>query len=184
MCNDLESAGLVANVLAKPLHLSALISCFQDTLRIGTKRQVKRGESSTLRILLRGKQILVVDDNMVNRRVVEDALKKYGAIVTCLDSGKAALRMLNPPHSFDACFMDLQMPEMDGFKATRQIHSLESKFNLLNEAHWHTPILAMTANVIQVTNEECSKCGMDGYVAKPFQEEQLYFAATPFFEPG
>ncbi|KAM7473306.1 hypothetical protein LguiB_020549 [Lonicera macranthoides] len=57
---------------------------------------------------------LVVDDNMVNRRVAEGALKKYSAIVTCLDSGKAASRMLNPPHSFDACFMDLQMPEMDG----------------------------------------------------------------------
>lgn len=114
MCNQLKSAGLVDNVLAKPLRLSALISCFQDTLRIGKKRQVKRGEPSTLGILLRGKQILVVDDNMVNRRVAEGALKKYGAIVTCVDSGKAALRMLNPPHSFDACFMDLQMPEMDG----------------------------------------------------------------------
>ncbi|KAM7473762.1 hypothetical protein LguiB_021005 [Lonicera macranthoides] len=114
ICNDLKSAGLVDNVLVKPLHLSALISCFQDTLGIGNKRQVKRGESSTLGILLRGKQILVVDDNMVNRRVAEGAFKKYGAIVTCLDSGKAALRMLNRPHNFDACFMDLQMPEMDG----------------------------------------------------------------------
>ncbi|KAM7498427.1 hypothetical protein LguiA_022841 [Lonicera macranthoides] len=184
MCNHLKSAGLVDNVLGKPLRLSALISCFQDTLRIGKKRQVKRGEPSTLGILLRGKQILVVDDNMVNRRVAEGALKKYGAIVTCVDSGKAGLRMLNPPHGFDACFMDLQMPEMDGFEATRQIRSLESKFNLSNEAHWHTPILAMTADVIQATNEECSKCGMDGYVAKPFQEEQLYSAAAPFFETG
>lgn len=47
---------------------------------------------------------------------------------------------------------------------------------------WHTPILAMTADVIQATNEECMKCGMDGYVAKPFEEEQLYSAVAQFFD--
>lgn len=182
-CNELKSIGLVDNVLAKPLRLSALISCFQDTLRVGKKNQVKRGEPSDLKNLLRGKKILVVDDNMVNRRVAEGALKKYGAIVTCVDSGKAALRSLEPPHSFHACFMDLQMPEIDGFEATGQIRSLEKKYNSVNTTNeWHTPILAMTADVSQATNEECTKCGMDGYVSKPFQEEQLYSAAAPFFE--
>lgn len=49
-------------------------------------------------------------------------------------------------------------------------------------AHWHIPILAMTADVIQATNEECTRCGMDGYVSKPFEEEQLYSAVACFFE--
>lgn len=53
-----------------------------------------------------------------------------------------------------------------------------------NVSHWHTPILAMTADVIQATNEECMKSGMDGYVSKPFEEEQLYSAAAHFFESG
>jgi len=53
-----------------------------------------------------------------------------------------------------------------------------------NVTHWHTPILAMTADVIQATDEECKKCGMDGYVSKPFEEEQLYTAAACFFESG
>lgn len=82
------------------------------------------------------------------------------------------------------------------FEATRQIRSLENIYNekvdsgeLLPSmstkvAHWHTPILAMTADVIQATNEECMKCGMDDYVSKPFEEGQLYSAVARFFESG
>ncbi|RVW95166.1 Histidine kinase 2 [Vitis vinifera] len=132
-----------------------------EVFGIGKRKQANRGKPLTLGNLLREKRILVVDDNAVNRRVAEFALKKYGAIVTCVDSGKAALLMLKPPHNFDACFMDLQMPEMDGFKATQEIRRMESKVNeriksgevsiemFANVAYWHTPILAMTADVIQ-----------------------------------
>lgn len=190
--NELKSSGLVDNVLMKPLRLSVLIACFQEALVSGKKRLVNI-KKPTLGKLLRGRKILVVDDNAVNRRVAEGALKKYGAIVTCVDSGKTALNMLKPPHNFDACFMDLQMPEMDGFEATRRIRCLESEVNekiasgeasieiFGNVENWHIPILAMTADVIQASNEECMKCGMDDYVSKPFEEEQLYTAVAKFF---
>ncbi|XP_058210418.1 histidine kinase 2-like isoform X2 [Rhododendron vialii] len=194
--NELKSACLVDNVLIKPLRLSVLIFCFQEVPTIGKKRQASGGKPPVLGVLLRNKRILVVDDNLVNRRVAEGALKKYGAIVTCLESGKAALEILKPPHNFDACFMDLQMPEMDGFDATRRIRNLERKFNeriesgeassemFSNVAHWHTPIFAMTADVIQANKEECMKFGMDDYVSKPFDQEQLYSAVARFFESG
>ncbi|KAJ9176802.1 hypothetical protein P3X46_012079 [Hevea brasiliensis] len=190
---ELLSAGLAENVIMKPLRLSVLIACFQEAIGSGKKSPAKRKKPSTLQNLLRGKRILVVDDNTVNRRVAEGALKKYGAIVTCVESGKDALELLKPPHTFDACFMDRHMPEMDGFEATRQIRSRERQFNkeiasgeasaemFGNVAYWHTPILAMTADVIQATNEECIKCGMDDYVSKPFEEEQLYNAVARFF---
>ncbi|KAK4363170.1 hypothetical protein RND71_018411 [Anisodus tanguticus] len=192
--DELKSAGIVDHVLAKPVRLSGLITCFQEAIGYRNKKQVTRGKPSTLGSLLTGKHILVVDDNSVNRRVAEGALKKYGAMVTCVDSGKAALAHLNPPHKFDACFMDLQMPEMDGFEATRQVRNLENKYNEKVDSdelrpsmsakvvHWHTPILAMTADVIQATNEECMKCGMDDYISKPFEEGQLYSAVARFFE--
>ncbi|XP_057955518.1 histidine kinase 2 [Malania oleifera] len=192
--SKIKSAGVVDNVLLKPLRLSILVACFHETHGIGEGRQLSRGKPTTLGNLLNEKQILVVDDNLVNRRVAEGALKKYGAVVTCVDSGKAALEMLRPPHNFDACFMDLQMPEMDGFEATLKIRYMESKANekivpeeastemSTNVGHWHTPILAMTADVIQATNGECMKCGMDGYVSKPFEEGQLYSAVARFFE--
>jgi histidine kinase 2/3/4 (cytokinin receptor) len=63
-----------------------------------------------------------------------------------------------------------------------KIASGKASMELLgNVAQWHTPILAMTADVIQATNEECLKCGMDGYVSKPFEDEKLYNAVTRFF---
>ncbi|KAG8489093.1 hypothetical protein CXB51_017081 [Gossypium anomalum] len=193
--SKLKTAGFVDNVLMKPLRLSVIVACFQELLGNGRKDQVHR-KKTTLGTLLREKRILVVDDNKVNRRVAEGALKKYGAIVSCVEKGQHALDKLRPPHNFDACFMDLQMPEMDGFEATRQIRSVETQVNEKsasgeasidmygNVSYWHIPILAMTADVIQATNEECMKCGMDGYVSKPFEEEQLYSAVASFFESG
>ncbi|KAH6776182.1 histidine kinase 2 [Perilla frutescens var. hirtella] len=188
-CSDrskLKLDELVDKVITKPLRLSALLSSFQEATG---KRVDTSGKPVTLRSLLRGKQFLVVDDNAVNRRVAEGALKKYGAAVRCVEGGKFAVELLKPPHKFDACFMDLQMPEMDGFKATEEIRNLEREYNERNGRDgalpcWHTPILAMTANVSQATNEACIKCGMDDYVSKPFGEGQLYSAVAQFFEGG
>ncbi|KAL5995537.1 Histidine kinase 4 [Asimina triloba] len=190
-----KAAGFVETVIVKPLRASMIAACLQQVLGLGNKKQqgkpVLKG-SAFLRSLLSGKNILVVDDNKVNQRVAAGALKKYGANVECAESGKAALALLQLPHKFDACFMDVQMPEMDGFEATRQIRLMESDANerIRNEesgmedgsvkAEWHVPILAMTADVIQATHEECLKCGMDGYVSKPFEEEQLYQAKSEF----
>uniref|UniRef100_A0A0E0M6X9 histidine kinase n=1 Tax=Oryza punctata TaxID=4537 RepID=A0A0E0M6X9_ORYPU len=183
-----------SNSIRKPLRLSTVAACLSKALGVGLTGRRSRDNSLVLRSVLTGKSILVVDDNAVNRIVAAGALKKYGAIVTCVDSGKEAISRLHPPHKFDACFMDVQMPEMDGFEATRLVRSVESKINDMiqagevssevygNKAHWHVPILAMTADVIQATFEGCMECGMDGYVAKPFEEQQLYSAVAHFLE--
>ncbi|PSR91007.1 Histidine kinase [Actinidia chinensis var. chinensis] len=188
-----KQVGFADTVIMKPLRASMLAACLQQVLETGKKaQQGKDNGSSFLKSLLCGKKILVVDDNRVNRRVAAGALKKFGADVECADSGKAALALLQLPHDFDACFMDIQMPEMDGFEATRLIRRMEMKANEQpmnggstaegREAEWHVPILAMTADVIHATYDECLKCGMDGYVSKPFEEENLYQAVASFFE--
>ncbi|TVU30753.1 hypothetical protein EJB05_22390 [Eragrostis curvula] len=180
--------------IRKPLRLSTIAACFRKAFGVGITRQHHKDQSLVLRSVLTGKQILVVDDNAVNRKVAAGALKKYGAIVTCVESGNDAITMLQPPHTFDACFMDVQMPEMDGFEATRLIRAVEREINDMiqtgkvsvqsysDKAHWHVPILAMTADVIQATFEGCIQCGMDGYVSKPFEEQQLYSAVAHFLE--
>ncbi|KAI9125824.1 hypothetical protein K1719_003242 [Acacia pycnantha] len=178
--------------IVKPLRASMLAATLQRAMGVGNKGNPRNGElpSLSLRHLLRGRKILIVDDNSVNRTVAAGALKKYGADVVCVISGKDAISMLKPPHQFDACFMDIQMPEMDGFEATRRIRDMEYHLNkgevpvetLENTSNWHIPILAMTADVIQATHEECLKCGMDGYVSKPFEAEQLYREVSRFFQ--
>ncbi|XP_020589142.1 probable histidine kinase 5 [Phalaenopsis equestris] len=191
--DDIKSAGYVDSII-KPLRLSMMTACLQRALGIGDKRYQEARQPPTLKGLLNGKQILVVDDNLVNLKVAAGALKKYGAMVRCAESGKAAIELLQPPHKFDACFMDVQMPEMDGFEATRRIRDSEQKVNKLikskeasvemygNVAYWHIPILAMTADVFQANHDECVKYGMDGYVSKPFEVEQLYSSVAQFFE--
>lgn len=189
-----KAMGFVETVIMKPLRPSLMAACLQQALGLGSKGPQGRGlrEGPTkLHNILHGKNILVVDDNLVNRRVAAGALKKYGASVECCDSGKAAITLLQPPHNFDACFMDIQMPEMDGFEATRQIRTIEEltfeqascgKEISSDGGKWHVPIFAMTADVIQATPDECEKCGMDGYVSKPFEEEQLYLVVAKCLE--
>ncbi|XP_020232656.1 histidine kinase 4 [Cajanus cajan] len=182
-----KAAGFTDTVIMKPLRASMVAACLQQILGMGKKRKLGKdmpNGSSFLHSLLYGKKILVVDDNGVNRRVAAGALKKFGADVKCAESGKAALEMLQLPHNFDACFMDIQMPEMDGFEATSRIRMMESKANeeMNNGSEWHVPILAMTADVIHATYDECVKCGMDGYVSKPFEEENLYQEVAKFFK--
>ncbi|KVI05742.1 CHASE-like protein [Cynara cardunculus var. scolymus] len=102
-------------VITKPLRVSMLAASLQRAMG-GNKSTARNGEVPKLSLskLLVGRKILVVDDNNVNLRVAAGALKKYGAEVVCADSGRKAISLLKPPHSFDACFMDIQMPEMDG----------------------------------------------------------------------
>lgn len=102
----------------KPLKASTVAACLQLGLGVDLQHANKNGNNSegpSLHGLLVGKKILVVDDNKVNLRVAAGTLKKYGAEVKCVESGKDALFLLQVPHKFDACFMDVQMPEMDGY---------------------------------------------------------------------
>ncbi|XP_061959805.1 histidine kinase 3-like [Populus nigra] len=174
--NTATSGAYTLSVITKPLKASMLAASLQRAMG-GNKGNPRNGEHPSLSLCnhLVGRKILIVDDNKVNLIVAAAALKKYGAEVICADSGKMAIKLLKPPHQFDACFMDIQMPEMDGFEATRRIRDMES--------NGHIPILAMTADVIQATYEECQRCGMDGYVSKPFEAEQLYQEVSRFLQP-
>ncbi|KAB2053016.1 hypothetical protein ES319_A12G159100v1 [Gossypium barbadense] len=182
-------------VIPKPLRASMLAASLQRAMGDGNKGNPRNGElpSLSLRNLLPGRKILIVDDNNVNLKVAAGALKKYGADVVSASRGMEAIELLTPPHRFDACFMDIQMPEMDGFEATKRIRDSEQNINdrihfgelsvetYNNISNWHVPILAMTADVIQATHEECLRRGMDGYVSKPFEAEQLYREVSRFF---
>lgn len=112
---SLSASGVsTPSVITKPLRASMLAASLQRAMGVGGSYRNGELSSVTLCNLLRGRKILVVDDNKVNLKVAEGFLKMYGAEVVCAERGRKAVSLLQPPHQFDACFMDIQMPEMDG----------------------------------------------------------------------
>ncbi|MCP3874829.1 MAG: response regulator [Desulfobacteraceae bacterium] len=111
-------------------------------------------------------KILLVEDNVVNQKVVSIMLKKMGHSITIGTNGQKALQLLEKER-FDLILMDIQMPVMDGEEATKEIRLLEKN------SKKHIPIIALTANAMKGDKERFLKSGMDGYVSKPIQKENL-----------
>jgi PAS domain S-box-containing protein len=111
---------------------------------------------------LNGKTILVVDDNNMNRLVASTILKNYDATVSDAANGEEAIITLNKS-KIDLILMDIQMPVLNGYDATRIIRSQGNKI----------PIIALTANAIKGENGKCIEAGMNDYIAKPFKEEEF-----------
>ena len=129
------------------------------------KEQVIKVPTVTQR-RLEGMRLLVVEDNMINQQVAEELLSNEGALIEIAANGQlgvAAVAAANPP--FDAVLMDLQMPVMDGFEATRAIRTELGLTQL--------PIIAMTANAMASDREACLAAGMNDHVGKPFNLPQL-----------
>ena len=110
--------------------------------------------------------ILVVEDNEVNRRVLVAILTKKGHHISVATNGEAGFNMVQRER-FDVVLMDVQMPVMDGWETTKAIRLLE------HEIGGHVAIIAMTAHAYQEDVVRCREAGMDGYIAKPFQIEDL-----------
>ncbi len=113
-------------------------------------------------------RILLVEDNIINRKVAVLTLKKLGYSADVAHNGKEAVNAV-ARKKYDVVLMDIQMPEMDGFEATREIRRL-------NTAARDIPIIAMTANAMKGDREKCLAAGMNDYVTKPINADQLYAA--------
>jgi signal transduction histidine kinase/ActR/RegA family two-component response regulator len=117
-------------------------------------------------------RVLLVDDNATNRRVAEATLQRSGCQVSCAEDGRQALALLGR-HAFDLVLMDCQMPEMDGFEATRILRTWRNELvESLRDAA-ETPVIALTASASEEARQECLEAGMDDLLAKPFRSSQL-----------
>ena len=111
-------------------------------------------------------KILLAEDNKTNQLVIIKMLNKTNSIVKIAETGKQVMEILEQEH-FDLILMDLQMPEMSGIEAAKNIRENENKTGA------HIPIIAMTAQTIKGTREECLSAGMDEYIAKPVEMKKL-----------
>jgi len=172
--NTVEEEGLGITVqLSKPVRKTDLHSAFADALseRIGgaqgrpeAKQPSGEGVSFPARILL-------AEDNEVNQQVAVAVLESLGCRVEAVPNGLRAVERV-AEQTFDLVFMDCQMPEMDGFAATRAIRARETAARDEEDAP-RLPIVALTAHAMHSDRQECLAAGMDDYVSKPFTRDGL-----------
>ena len=169
--SDIEVEARAAGVnafCAKPLFMSDI----RETLMAAIGQKQTGAEDRILPEAgpdFRGRCILLVEDNELNREIAEEILKQYGFLVDIAENGAVAVEKVknSAPGTYDLVLMDIQMPVMNGYEATEQIRALE------DPALAKIRILAMTANAFDEDRKKALKCGMDGFMSKPIVMEEL-----------
>ena len=166
---EAKAAGVTA-FCAKPMFLSAL----RESLLIALGHQKQRQDEQFLPVAegdaeFQGKHILLAEDNELNREIAEEILKEYGFVIDTAENGAEAVEKLTAsrPGDYDLVLMDIQMPILNGYEATRLIRELEEP------ALSGIPILAMTANAFDEDRKAAEECGMNGFLAKPIDIEEV-----------
>jgi two-component system sensor histidine kinase/response regulator len=160
-CNELRIAGY----FMKPVSESELL----DAILLAIGGDVERRSTTNARPSVAagsGLRILIADDNAVNRAVVEGILGRSGHAFVHVANGREAVETVGR-ELFDLIFMDVQMPEIDGFEAVRRIREAERGTDR------HTPIAAMTAHAMMGDRERCLAAGMDDYLSKPLKKAEV-----------
>ena len=118
--------------------------------------------------LLEGLRVLLAEDNLVNQKLAQRLLEKWGCQVTVANNGREACDLVNDPGGFAVVLMDVQMPVMSGIEAVQHLRQLE-----LAEGRQRLPVVAMTANAMKGDREICLEAGMDDYLSKPINQAEL-----------
>ncbi|MBF0213154.1 MAG: PAS domain S-box protein [Magnetococcales bacterium] len=154
--------------LAKPVTASQLFDAVAELFGAETKRHLRHLVKDQGGLVgfreLSGKRVLLTEDNVVNQQVAVDLLELVGVVVEVAGNGADAVEMLRR-HCYDAVLMDVQMPVMDGYEATRRIRG---------ELGLDVPVIAMTANAMVGDREKSLQSGMNDHVAKPIDPQHLY----------
>jgi two-component system sensor histidine kinase/response regulator len=166
-CRELGLAGY----LTKPVGQSELLDVISGALGRTAGRTLQKGSESSIPLppAKRGLNILLAEDNIVNQKLAVLLLERRGHTVTVAGNGNEALAA-HQTQSFDACLMDIQMPELNGLETTAAIRARE------NGTSRHLPIVAMTAHAIKGDRDICLRSGMDAYLSKPVRADELYHA--------
>jgi signal transduction histidine kinase/DNA-binding response OmpR family regulator len=163
---EAKEAG-VDKFLSKPLFPSTIAEVINECLGVD-KKQAEKVQMNITGIFT-GRRILLVEDVEINREIVLALLEPTQIGIDCAENGIEAVRMFTEaPHKYDLIFMDVQMPEMDGYEATRCIRAM------VDIPQSRTiPIIAMTANVFREDIERCLNAGMNSHVGKPLHFEEV-----------
>jgi PAS domain S-box-containing protein len=168
----------VENCLIKPIKQSLLFDTIMEIFgyKISDSRKI---DSGLIRPeVFSGIRVLLVEDHPINRRVATEVLEMAGVLVETASNGLEAVEAVKKK-DYDAVFMDVQMPEMDGIEATKQIRAWETTKDTKdtkdgNDSQFSVPIIAMTAHAMSGDRERCLEAGMDAYISKPIDRKELF----------
>jgi CheY-like chemotaxis protein len=173
---EAKKAG-VDKFLSKPLFPSAIMDIIKECISLD-RRQMENAQNN-LDGIFEGRHILLAEDVDINREIVLTLLEPTKAAIDCAENGVEAVRMFREaPHKYDMILMDVQMPEMDGYDATKQIRTLP-----VPEAKT-VRIIAMTANVFREDIEKCQEVGMDNHIGKPLDFEEVVGKLLVYMPPN
>ncbi len=165
--NKLSSYG-IARYMIKPIFKNELIKVLNELAGQVKDLDLPQNPANKKRntASLAGMRVLLAEDNLINQKLANGLLKTLGCQVTTVDNGAKAAA-LHQEAPFDLIFMDIQMPEMDGYEATGEIRDMEKG------KPFHTPIIAMTAHAMKGDREKCINAGMDEYITKPISMKSI-----------
>jgi two-component system sensor histidine kinase/response regulator len=174
MLRSLEAPGaeddlrLVDRLISKPVRASLLLRTLHE-LSLPSKSALPRqaAPDSAPELEFRGVKVLLADDNLVNQMVATRFLERLGVQVVCAANGREALQAL-ARERFDLVLMDCQMPEMDGYEATRQLRRSSGEYG-----NYRIPVIALTAHVMDRDRAKCIAAGMNDYLSKPLDVVRL-----------
>ena len=163
--DEAKEAGITA-FCSKPLFLSELRECLHS---ITTTEEEREAETDDTKVSFHAERLLLVEDNELNQEIATEILQEAGFSVEVAGNGQIAVDMLekSEPGYYQLILMDVQMPVMNGYEATRTIRKLK------NTQLAAIPILAMTANAFEEDKQEALKSGMNGHIAKPINIDNL-----------
>jgi len=152
-----------AGYLPKPAQKQSLLNVICSVLGVREKKEKIVTQYSANEDILKNTYVLLAEDNKINQKLIVKVLEKLGCKVDIADDGLIAIEKLKNFDGYNLVFMDMQMPNMDGLKATKEIRKTGNKI----------PIIAMTANVMKGDREACIEAGMNAYLPKPIRKEDV-----------
>jgi signal transduction histidine kinase/DNA-binding response OmpR family regulator len=196
---DAKEAG-VDKFLSKPLFPSTIAEVINECLGVD-EQQVEKAQMNIAGIFA-GRRILLAEDVEINREIVLTLFEPTQLEIDCAENGTQAVRMFSEaPFKYDLIFMDVQMPEMDGYEATRRIRAIEAELRKKDsdgssmsftegetrsydgDLRRQIPIIAMTANVFREDVERCLDAGMNSHVGKPIDFNEVLNKLRLYFMP-
>jgi len=200
IAEEAKAAG-VDKFLSKPLFPSTIVEMINECLGVDQQQSAHKSHTAENAGIFAGRRILLVEDVEINREIITTLLEPTKLEIDCAENGKEAVRMFTEaPDKYDLIFMDIQMPEMDGYEATQHIRTFEAEYNKkisenvdanfaesdnkgtefpketpkqLLGLPLAVPIIAMTANVFREDIEKCLAAGMNSHVGKPLDFEEV-----------